>query len=212
MSERKSWKDLHLGEEALGGLSAGIVGTVIGFPLDTVKTRMQTGYGNSILHVGKQVIQKEGFTSLYKGIGPPLISLSILGTLTFTQYSYFQEVYQSDPGWDWRNYIAGVSCSPMAGMVSTIENLVKTQMQVDNVSKQEFQSSFHCLRTLVERHGVGVVYTGHGVNTLREAAFLGNYFYVYEGMRQFLIESNILHVQTAVPVAGGCSRGLSVFH
>ena len=32
---------VNLGEEALGGLSAGIVGTVIGFPLDVIKTRMR---------------------------------------------------------------------------------------------------------------------------------------------------------------------------
>ena len=30
---------VNLGEEALGGLAAGIVGTVLGFPLDLVKTR-----------------------------------------------------------------------------------------------------------------------------------------------------------------------------
>ena len=30
---------INLGEEALGGLAAGIVGTVLGFPLDLVKTR-----------------------------------------------------------------------------------------------------------------------------------------------------------------------------
>ena len=30
--------------EAFGGFTAGVVGTVIGFPLYTIKTRMQTGY------------------------------------------------------------------------------------------------------------------------------------------------------------------------
>lgn len=123
----KAWKDIHLGEEALGGLSAGIVGTVIGFPLDTVKTRMQTGMATSsnILQVARSVAKEEGTLGLYKGIAPPLISLSILGTLTFGQYSYFQEVYQANPGWDGRNFLAGISCSPVAGVVSTIENLVK---------------------------------------------------------------------------------------
>lgn len=84
-------------------------------------------------------------------------------------------------------------------------------MQMDNVTKKEFQSSFHCLRTVVQRHGLGVVYTGHGVNTIREAAFLGNYFYVYEGMREFLIANHWLHVQMAVPVAGGLSGALAWF-
>jgi solute carrier family 25 carnitine/acylcarnitine transporter 20/29 len=124
----KSWKDLHLGEEALGGLSAGIIGTVIGFPLDLVKTRMQTGLADknaSILAVGKSIVRKEGLPALYKGIGPPLVSLSILNTITFTQYSFFREYYNANPGWDRRNYLAGISCSPVAGIVSTIENLVK---------------------------------------------------------------------------------------
>ena len=82
---------------------------------------------------------------------------------------------------------------------------------MDNVTKKEFQSSFHCLRTVVQRHGLGVVYTGHGVNTIREAAFLGNYFYVYEGMREFLIANHWLHVQMAVPVAGGLSGAFAWF-
>ena len=63
-----SWKELHLGEEALGGLSAGIVGTVIGFPLDVVKTRMQTGgsHGNSrtIVSIAGNIVRTEGVMSL----------------------------------------------------------------------------------------------------------------------------------------------------
>jgi solute carrier family 25 carnitine/acylcarnitine transporter 20/29 len=129
----KSWKDIHLGEEALGGLSAGIIGTVIGFPLDVVKTRMQTGSvakgtNTNIIAIGRSIVQQEGIGALYKGIGPPLISLSILNTITFTQYTFFREWYNANPGWDYRNYLAGISCSPVAGVVSTVENLVKVRI------------------------------------------------------------------------------------
>ena len=34
--------EINLKAEALGGLAAGVIGTVIGYPLDLVKTRMQT--------------------------------------------------------------------------------------------------------------------------------------------------------------------------
>ena len=66
----KSWEELHLGEEALGGLSAGIIGTIIGYPLDLVKTRMQTTSTGSknIFGVGKQIVKKEGIGALYKGV------------------------------------------------------------------------------------------------------------------------------------------------
>jgi solute carrier family 25 carnitine/acylcarnitine transporter 20/29 len=130
----KAWDELHLGEEALGGLSAGIVGTVIGFPLDLVKTRMQTGgaatANQSIFGIGRQIVNTEGISALYKGMAPPLISLSILNTITFTQYTLFREMYNANPGWDYRNYLAGMSCAPVAGIVSTIENLVKVRLML----------------------------------------------------------------------------------
>jgi Mitochondrial carrier protein len=83
---------------------------------------------HSIYQIARSIVQQEGFLSLYKGIGPPLLSLSILGTLTFTQYSYFQDYFQATPGWDGRNFLAGISCSPLAGMISTVENLVKVSI------------------------------------------------------------------------------------
>jgi solute carrier family 25 carnitine/acylcarnitine transporter 20/29 len=126
----RKFKDLHLGEEAIGGLSAGIVGTVIGFPLDLVKTRMQTGVASTnhgIVGVATNVVRTEGLGALYKGIGPPLISLSILNTVGFTSYSFFRDVYGGQPGWDFRNALAGMSGAPLLGMVSTVENMIKVR-------------------------------------------------------------------------------------
>ena len=60
---------VNLGEEALGGLSAGIVGTVIGFPLDVIKTRMHTGTTKGGMRgVASRIVRTEGIRSLYKGI------------------------------------------------------------------------------------------------------------------------------------------------
>jgi solute carrier family 25 (mitochondrial carnitine/acylcarnitine transporter), member 20/29 len=153
-------------EESLGGLAAGIVGTIIGFPLDLVKTRMQTasstttaGSGRTrmqtasstttagsgsiknagIVQTARHVVRQEGFWALYKGLVPPLISLSILNTTTFTLYSYFQQstLLQAErSAWDIGNAAAGAACGVLASPISTVENLVKTQLQLDNVKKQ----------------------------------------------------------------------------
>ena len=88
---------------------------------------------------------------------------------------------------------------------------MQTQMQLDNITKKQYQGSLHCVKTLITTHGPHVVYTGHVVNTIREAVFIGNYFYVYEGMRESLIINNILNVSMAVPVAGGLAGALSWF-
>ena len=230
----KSAKDLRLGDEAIGGLSAGIIGTIIGFPLDLIKTRLQTGSSThgrpSIISVGKDIVRKEGIPALYKGVGPPLISLSILNTTTFIQYAYFREFYKASPGWDHRNFLAGITCAPFAGIVSTVENFTKTQMQLDNLKKvKEYNGSWHCFTSLIEKHGIRVIYTGHAVNTIREMTFIGPYFFFYEGLREtFLRRQNQIreHYQTtnneslslmaiatspkiAILVAGGLSGALS---
>jgi len=206
-------------EEALGGLSAGVVGTVIGYPLDLVKTRMQTttttttasssSSSKSVVGVAREVVQKEGVLALYRGIAPPLISLSILNTINFTSYSYVRTRYGGTAGWDIRNGFAGMTVGPIAGMVSTIENLVKTQMQLDNVNEKRFRSSWNCVTTLVKEHGVLVLYTGHGINTAREGVFLATYFYIYEGLREFLLPR--IGTTTAVPIAGGLSGATAWF-
>jgi hypothetical protein len=115
----------HLGEEAIGGFSAGVVGTLLGFPLDLVKTRMQTqtaGVKLSPLRLLRHILKTEGVTSLYKGVGPPLLSLSIVNTLSFSSYSYWrQNHFHGKDGWDYKNALSGMMGAPMFGIVTTRE-------------------------------------------------------------------------------------------
>ena len=236
---------VNLGEEALGGFAAGIVGTVLGFPLDLIKTRMQTssssasGGGRGMFAMLSHIVRTEGVRSVYKGIGPPLISLSIVNTMAFTSYSYFRtEHFHGQNGWDYRNALAGMAGAPLFGLITTPENFLKTQMQMDNVhtsatdnnnkksssnnnhkGKQQlhrprsrFQSSWQCASALCQEHGIRVLYTGHVVNTVREGAFVACYFYIYEGFRQMLLDrcfSN--NASLAVPLAGGLAGASAWF-
>lgn len=251
----------HLGEEAIGGFAAGIVGTLLGFPLDLVKTRMQTqssspsGKQISTISLLLRILRTEGISSVYKGVGPPLLSLSIVNTLSFTSYSYFrQNHFHGQDGWDYKNACSGMMGAPVFGLVTTPENFLKTQMQLDNVQgerenakkaqsqqvqqnsvqqkqmqqskpKGRFTSSFHCAKSLVSSHGLTVLYTGHVINTIREAAFVGTYFFCYEGykgeFRNLLLglplfsgndklnmntgEDGSWSTSLAVPMAGGCA-------
>ena len=244
----------HLGEETMGGFAAGVVGTLLGFPLDLVKTRMQTQATNnklSPLRLLRHILKTEGFVSLYKGVGPPLLSLSIVNTLSFSSYAYWKQNYfQGKDGWDYKNALSGVMGAPLFGLVTTPENFLKTQMQLDNVQDErskvsksgqvvvdstqklrgKFTGSIHCAKTLVSSHGLPVLYTGHVINTIREAAFVGMYFYCYEGFkiefksligRAENLSTNLFSSHTensysesfvqslAIPIAGGCAGATS---
>jgi hypothetical protein len=69
------------------------------------------------------IVRNEGIASVYKGVGPPLLSLSIVNTLSFTSYSYFrQNVYHGQDGWDMNNAFSGMMAAPVFGIITTPES------------------------------------------------------------------------------------------
>lgn len=203
--------------ESIGGFSAGVVGTVIGFPLDLVKTRMQTGSSlscQSMSSTFRDVVVNEGVAGLYKGVAMPLLSLTILNTLNFSSYNHFKRVLvsgrQKCEGYKGVDYVgiffAGSLAGPLASIVSTPEHMLKTQMQLDNLRKPApifTRGVIQASRFLVEKHGIRILYVGHASNTLREAVFLGTYFTTYEWLKQSLVQLSLVSVHVAIPVAGG---------
>lgn len=153
--------------------------------MQTSSSEATRGALSLLLHI----FRSEGVRNLYKGVGPPLLSLSVVNTVSFTSYSFFNKtLFFGQEGWDWRNALAGMCGSPVFGLITTPENLLKTQMQLDNVQAERhrgrFANSFHCAQSLVKTHGATILYTGHMINTVREACFVGTYFFCYEGMKQ----------------------------
>ena len=180
---------------------------------------MQAGgaAGKGVVSLGSRIIRQEGVIGLYKGLLPPLISLSVLNTIIFPSYSIFREKYNACHGWDVRNALAGMSAGPMASTISTVEGVVKTQMQLDNVNarrngtKVKYKNSIHCITSLVRESGISVMYHGLMVNLTREFVFLGSYFFMYEGLKEELSSSCTLDAKISVPLAGGFSGAISWF-
>lgn len=204
----------RLTQEAAGGLAAGVVGTIIGFPLDTLKARQQVLQQPGLRRTAVALWRAEGARGFYRGLVPPLLSLSLLNTVNFAAYAALQARLGAGRGWDPRNALAGAAVGPLAGAVSTVENLVKTQVQLDNIAARRFRGSWDCLRTLTRENGWAVLYTGHVVNTAREVVFIATYFGMYEGIREQLAHWH--HLQNdptwnrwAVPAAGGMAGAIA---
>jgi hypothetical protein len=82
-------------EHAVAGAFAGVVGTVLGSPLDTIKTRLQAqaaGSSSSMLPVARHIYRHEGLRGFYRGLAPPLAALTVLNTLSFSSYSMAKRV------------------------------------------------------------------------------------------------------------------------
>ena len=65
--------------ETIAGVAAGVAGTVLGFPLDNIKTRMQTQKGSgysSVPATFKTILRNEGALGFYRGVLAPLSALT----------------------------------------------------------------------------------------------------------------------------------------
>ena len=153
--------------ETIGGISAGVVGTVIGYPFDVAKTRMQAGGGggsSNFFNAIQQILRVEGPGGMYKGCTAPMLSLSILNALNFTSYGAAKRLLIPDksecssPGFRAEVFLAGCVCAPVTAIISTPEHVVKTQVQLDYKGKGRgakrgavYKNSMDCVRELMNR-------------------------------------------------------------
>ena len=222
---------MSYGPEAVAGCAAGVVGTLIGYPLDSIKTRMQAGAGvqgtsRGMLSMGRHILHAEGASGFYRGVASPLAALTILNTMNFSSYAFFRGLYGVDDtviargGLECRVGLAGASGGALASIISTPFELVKTQMVIVNNNKAGVgmtarPSSVKAALKLVREHGFRSLYVAHAVNTLREVVFLGTYFMVYEhcknGLASYLASSWDIGSKGSVPVAGGIAGAVGWF-
>ena len=206
-------------KEVAAGAAAGIVGTVLGFPLDTLKSHMQFHQSPSMLTTARVLYREGGLLSFYRGISAPLVSLVLLNTLNFSTYATMRARFGLKKDEEVRGLDDTIRCAaaaacvgPLSALISTPFELIKTQMQLNlksessvgtNTTLRTRSSVMHAMH-LVRVHGPRVLYYGYGVNMVREIVFLSTYFTVYENVKSLLMRL-ISVPSVAVPIAGGVS-------
>lgn len=204
-------------KHALAGFSAGVVGTLLGFPLDSCKVRMQTQpFVYPTLHstIGR-IFREEGLAGFYRGVGPPLTALTFLNSVVFALYERAKVGFGVDEladtnglrsitpgGFNGKVALAGgIVCLPTA-VVSTPFELLKTQMVTR--PSPAYSNFLKAGATIFREQGLRFgLYTGHMVNTCREMIFLATYFTTYEHAKANALSS--LPTSVAIPLAGGFS-------
>ncbi|CEP21811.1 ORT2 [Cyberlindnera jadinii] len=67
--------------------SASLLSTIVGYPLDSIKTRMQTYRFDGILHCFTKTVRDEGVRGLFRGLTAPLLSTSFTKAIGVTVYT-----------------------------------------------------------------------------------------------------------------------------
>ncbi|CAI9109460.1 OLC1v1009282C1 [Oldenlandia corymbosa var. corymbosa] len=87
-------------ERLVAGAAAGITATVLCIPMDTIRTVMVAPGGEAlggVIGAFRHMIRTEGFFSLYKGLGPSIISMAPSGAVFYGVYDILKSAYLHSP-------------------------------------------------------------------------------------------------------------------
>jgi hypothetical protein len=210
--------------EMFCGASAGIFGTILGYPFDTVKTRMQTRPSQyvSMKQTFLKIYSEEGFLEgFYRGVGPPLAALTLLNMMNFTLYTklstelfLFQKEQRTLSKIEPNTFFAGSLVGVCAALISTPFEFIKIQMQLQTLLLSQStplafvgkKNSYQLSKEILLQYGPQRLYRGHFINTFREMIFLGTYFFVYEHSKHLL--SPYCPLVLSIGLSGGMSGAI----
>jgi len=181
--------------EFVGGWAGGAAGVLAGYPLDTVKVRIQTsppGSFRGTFDCLARVARQEGVAGLYRGISSPLLGVAGINAVTFGVNAQVLKRL-SNPDSLSSITLAGASAGLVQTSIVSPMELIKTQMQVCGQTEISGTVS-HIYRAA----GLPGIFRGLGVTATREVPAFAVYFSSYELMMERMGEST-----PAVLMAGG---------
>jgi solute carrier family 25 S-adenosylmethionine transporter 26 len=195
----------------IAGALAGSLSDLTVHPIDTINTRLKVSSGR---HVGGTIgytirtVYTEGFSALYKGIGPTIYQTLPMNAVWFVTYEFSKKI-----GTDYcpSGYepIVHLSSGAIGELTSSIFyvpfDVVKTRMQLgDNPHKASsgtvqcstaYKNTFHALGSIYKKEGVKGLYSGYKAVILADCSMQALQFMFYERMKTVLVNSKRLKQQ-----------------
>lgn len=212
------------------------ISTTIGFPFDTVKTRMQA-YKNytSVFDCVVKSYRAEGLRGFYKGVWPPMFSTAFVRSLSVSIFTGIKpRCYDLLYGWQRHEvspthpfiknfpvcFLAGAFTGVGTSIFSCPFEFTKVYFQLASVAQKLMDSTarlststFETVKTIIKNEGVLGLYSGYSFHVVRDAVGSGVYFAVYESLKwacNSLINGDpSVSSPVSILVAGGLSGVLS---
>ncbi|KXS21658.1 mitochondrial carrier [Gonapodya prolifera JEL478] len=207
-----------------------ITGTLVGFPFDSLKTRMQTHKYASLLQCVRDTWRAEGLLGFYRGVVPPLLTITTVKSISFSIYAAARDrMYALSALPRDLTLVAAVSSFSGAltgAAVSVLAcplELVKVQRQLERLLVAERNgngngtgavriaegSSWRTARNIYRVNGVAGLYRGFPMQVAKESVGTAVYFGTYEAAKYALLQLLPNHAPAAHFLAGGTCGVLS---
>ena len=182
-------KPLPFRLQFLAGGIAGVSEILTMYPLDTVKTRAQlaTTKAPSIIQTLKDIVQKEGFSKLYKGIAAPILVEAPKRAIKFSANDQYKSLYQdSFTNKQLLSIATGVSAGCTEAFIVVPFELVKIRLQDRN---SIYKNTMECVKGIFRTEGPLAFYNGLEATLWRHATWNGGYFGVIHSVKNVLPEA-----------------------
>jgi len=187
---------------AVCALTASYISTFVGYPLDSLKSRLQTQRKPiSVPKLAAQVYREEGLVGFYRGFWIPLMTISFVRAASMTIYGNTKITLHNN-GMLARNNLIDVAASgglggALAGSVISFASapfeLVKIRRQLEygiaaskgkHITKPP--STLESVKEIIRTNGRFGLWTGIRMHFVRDTTGTGLYFLEYDGMRHLM--------------------------
>ncbi|CAE6534490.1 unnamed protein product [Rhizoctonia solani] len=153
-------------------VAGGLAGTSVDllfFPIDTIKTRLQSSQG---------FLKAGGFNGVYRGVGSVIVGSAPGAAIFFTTYSTLKQNLPLDSTHPLNHVIAASIGEVAACLVRVPTEVVKSRTQTSAYGAGV--SSFGAFLRVAKLEGLGGLYRGFGPTVMREIPFTSLQFPMYE--------------------------------
>jgi len=191
-----------------------LVSTLLGFPLDSLKSRLQAARTPvTPFLLATNVFREEGIGGFFRGVWIPLLTISVVRTTSFTIYSTTKQLvhrrglFVDDKLRDvaLSGAIAGAASGSSICFGSTPFELVKVRRQLEyaiaqarGVTLGKAPSTMSAVQQIVKEKGILGLYQGFRMHFVRDTMGTSLYFMEYDSFR-YLMNRRITGEQDAPP-------------
>jgi len=196
------YESLRQNKAVVCAISASYISTFAGYPLDSLKSRLQTSRTRiTVPKLAARVFQEEGIRGFYRGFWIPLFTISFVRAASFTIYNGTKEGLRNIDIFG-RECLLDVAClgglgGATAGALISFGSapfeLVKVRRQLEysiaeskGLKLVKPPTTSQAVMEIVRTRGLRGLYNGFPLHLLRDTSGTALYFLEYDGMRYLM--------------------------
>ncbi|XP_055027405.1 solute carrier family 25 member 47-B [Misgurnus anguillicaudatus] len=211
---------MHL-VDFIAGSVGGAFGVAVGYPLDTVKVRIQTQKHNGgVWDCVRRLWRTEGIKGFYRGMSMPVTTVSISSSIVFGTYRNvlhhlhnMRDRRTTDAHHKVDIFVAGFAGGVAQVSAMAPADIVKVRLQCQTEtlyrarpdSRPKYRGPLHCALSIARDEGLTGLYRGSTALALRDGPSFATYFLTYNTICDLLSAGNKHADWPVVLLAGGVS-------